>query len=364
MNKTLIIFLLASLFATRAFAQQDSLSVNKIKRDTLNYISYVCTGDTLFAINEKGKLKIWDLKKIETISFKTDDPNIKYTAITKDTYNHVFVGTADGSVLKLSSDLSPSIYLTTKYPVIYIVFNSQNKLFLITQAGVYDVENKHYWNRFSIHAPGLVRVKKQLIFLKKRIKDYFSIPKVIYLDNKDRLWMSTSYGEFGTDMQVFDTGKRQILDSLAKNVRGHLSNPNSFFNDDHGNLYITSGLQHFMNWSNIIKINTDDNVSEIFDGTIDGTRNKMFIGPGAYNVSNNSIYFATTDGFYRADITQREFKPHLLFKPNLSWGREVMAIGAAMAIKHTSFVHNNKLLFLTVNNGFGIYDGNNLTMFK
>ena len=367
MTKILITFLFVNLCVISAFAQNDSLQVTRVNRDTIDYWHYIQNGNKIFAINKTGKLKIWDLDKFDTISFKGNQNKIKYSSVAKDVHNNIFVSATDGSVFKLSAhDYSPSLYLKIKRPIQRLAFNSKNALFLVTQAGVYDTESKRYWNKFTIHAPGLLPVKKRkLIFFKESLKNgYFSSPQYVFLDNQDRLWMSASYGEFGTDMEVFDTGKRKILDSLAKKARNTISNPNSFFNDDQGNLYITAGLQHFMNWGNISRIDKNDVATELFDGKIKGTENRMFIGPGAFNKTDNSIYFATTSGFFKAPVKGDDFTPQFLFKTNLSWSREPMAIGVAMTIKQVSFTEDNKLLFLTTNNGFGIYDGKKLILFK
>jgi hypothetical protein len=366
MTKKLITLSLAIFLSLKLLAQERALQVNKINLDTLNYQSYVSKGNTLFAINKKGKLRVWDLNKFDTILFTGNKLNVKYTAVAKDVHDNIFISSADGSVFKLSSDnYSLSLYLKIKRPIQSLVFNSKNKLFLVTPYGVYDTESKRYWDDFTVHAPGFVRIKKKLIFFKGKIKGgYFSSPQFIYLDKQDRLWMSASYGEFGTDMEIFDTDKKQILDSLAKRIRNEISNPNSFFNDDHGNFYITSGLQHFMNWGNITKVDKENVVKEMFDGKANNTENRMFIGPGAYNPVDNCIYFASTDGFFKTPLSAGNFSPQFLFRPSLSWSNEPMAIGASMAVKKVGFINDNKMLFLTTNDGFVIYDGKKLTVFK
>lgn len=92
----------------------------------------------------------------------------------------------------------------------------------------------------------------------------------------------------------------------------------------------------------------------------------IFVGPGEYNSYENKLYFATTEGFYRSAIPdKRRIKnPELLFTPKLMWERERLAIGVGMAVKKLEFTNDNRLVFLTSNNGIGVYAENELIMLK
>ena len=76
------------------------------------------------------------------------------------------------------------------------------------------------------------------------------------------------------------------------------------------------------------------------------------------------MYFATQKGIYRASVpNEGEIKEiELVFTPELLYSRENLAIGYQMAIKKIEFTVDNKLIFLTVNNGIGIYDGQHIKM--
>jgi hypothetical protein len=128
-----------------------------------------------------------------------------------------------------------------------------------------------------------------------------------------------------------------------------------------------------MNFGEIYKIDKNRKVIKIFDGVTNSDtvkkRNafddgKDFVGPGAYNKIDKNIYFATSRGFYKADPNKDKIEPKFLFNPILTWSREPRAIGFGMSITKLDFTPDNKLFFLTQNDGFGIYDGKNLIMFK
>jgi hypothetical protein len=373
--KTIILF--ATLFSIsyyRSFAQKDTLLGKKVWRTGINYKSYVLVDNNLFAINDSGKLVIWDLKKLDTIHFGYNSSSFKYTAISKDGNNSVFLGTNKGDIFKIiPKDLSYSPYLKIKYTIRFMCFNSLNKLFVIVPNAVYDPMTKQYWNNFENHTAGLVVTKKSFIFFHKKVTKYFSMPQYTFLDNRDRWWMTASYGEFGGDVEIFDTQSRAIVANKFRGVNVGLLFPKSVFEDDNGDTYMTSGLQHFGNSGEIYKIDKNGNATTIFDGVIytDALKKrsafdngKDFVGPGAYNKIDKKIYFATSTGFYKAEITEDKIKPKFLFNTNLSWSREPMAIGVAMSILKLDFTTDNKLLFLTENDGFGIYDGKSLTMLK
>jgi hypothetical protein len=56
--------------------------------------------------------------------------------------------------------------------------------------------------------------------------------------------------------------------------------------------------------------------------------------------------------------------PKLFFTPTLTWEHASFAIGYAMPIERIEFTADNKLLFQTSSNGFGLYDGQKVLMLK
>jgi len=278
------------------------------------------------------------------------------------------------------------LFLTLKKEVIVsdILFNSKNELFLIVPYAVYDPINDRYWNKFKQQNEQLIVRRRYLFFFSKRTYTYFRMPQYTYIDNNDIIWMTSTFGEWGGSIQRFDTKKRKVINETIDSLQFGLFFPKSIFEDDKNNIYITSGLQHFMNSGEIFKINNDIAVSiyddENFKDTIqyseidsNGVVNiiakidyGIFVGPGAYNNKDGKIYFASSEGFFRVNIPLDGTikKQEFLFQPNLSWENEPLAIGVAMTIKELVFTNDNRLVFLTSNNGIGIYDGEKLKMLK
>jgi hypothetical protein len=362
------------IFGQLGFTQTDSIKIEYITKTKINYQSFVLLDSRLFALNDSGQVIIWDLEKLDTIHFAFNNPLTRYTAITKDRNNQIVLGTNTGVIFNLDpKKMVISKDFQIKYSIASICFNSNNKMFLIIPSAVYDPMSKKRWDEFENHASGIIVRKKVLGFFWERTDKYFSMPDFTYLDSKDRWWMCKSYGEFGGEAQVFDTKNIKVYDNKFEGINTGLFFPKSVFEDLDGNIYITSGLQHFGSSGEIYKINTNRVVEKIYDTEDyrDTTDHRIFgggifVGPGAYNIKENSIYFATDQGFYKVRLPKygKLERPILLFNPTLTWGREPLAIGIDMTIKNLEFTKDNNLMFLTSNDGFGLYDGSKLKIFK
>ncbi|MBI9037102.1 MAG: hypothetical protein JEY97_03140 [Bacteroidales bacterium] len=348
-------------------AQTDSLIF-----ENPSFTSILIGSDNLYAINKDGRLTAWNLTTLEKV-FQSSDTI--YTSIAKDKGDDIFLGTEKGTIFKLNqTDYSIKEYLKLKkdYRIDYIFFNSSNEIFLIVPYAVYDPVKDKYWNNFTHEANGMIVQKRFLFFFNKRTDTYFDMPQYTFIDSKDRIWMTKSFGEFGGSLQLFDTKNRKVLKSNIDSLNFGLLFPKSVFEDDNQNIFITSGLQHFINSGEIYKIENMTakviyNSKDYRDSThTNHFSSGIFVGPGIYNSKEQKIYFATTNGFYRMDVPiNGKIKSHeLIFTPDLSWEREPLAIGVGMTIKKLVFTNDNRLVFLTSNNGIGIIDGQKTIMLK
>jgi hypothetical protein len=371
MRKLLICLFYLIGFGHWTYSQPDSLGVEYISRTNIDYNSFVTLENTLFALNDSGQVIIWDLIKLDTIHFPYNNSSIHYTAITKDGNNNIVLGTNTGLIYTLDpSNMSISKNLQIKYSIASICFNSNNKMFLIIPSAVYDPISKKYWDKFENHASGIITRKKKLGMFWRKTEKYFSMPEFTFLDSKDRWWMCKSFGEFGGEAQIFDTRNEKIYDNKFDSINTGLFFPKSVFEDSEGNIYVTSGLQHFTSSGEIYKIKNDRSVIKIYntENNRDTTDfgGGVFVGPGTFNQKDSTIYFATDQGFFKGQLTEagKLGKPIFLFNPELSWDREPLAIGISMTVQKIEFTVQNNLLFLTSNDGFGIYSGKKLKMFK
>ena len=379
--RNIILTITFLLFGLISFGQTDTTTIKKPA-----FREMLVENELLFAINVKGHITVWDLKTLEK-KLELQDTISKFSTVSSDRKENVYFGTQNGQIYKynqVNNEIEPFLELKKTVSISKIIFNSSNELFLIVPNAVYDPINDKYWNKFKQQNNQLIVKRRFLFFFSKRIYTYFRMPQYTYIDNNDIIWMTSTFGEWGGSIQRFDTKKRKVINETVDSLRFGLFFPKSIFEDDTNNIYITSGLQHFMNSGEIFKIS--NNVAEsIYDSEnfkdttqysevdsngvvsiIAKRNNGIFVGPGIYNSKDKKIYFASSDGFYRVNIPEEGIirKQEFLFQPKLNWENEPLAIGVAMTIKKLTFTEDNKLVFLTSNDGIGIYADGKLKMLK
>lgn len=355
-------------------AQTETVIARRITKANVNYKAFTTAANRLFAITDSGRLVIWDLTTLDTIAFAHNGRAFRYTAICRDRKGQVAVGTNTGKVYKMDPvNLSYALYIDDKYPIHAICFNSRNEVFLVIPYALYDPITKKHWDNFTNRLSGMVVRKKVFGPFWKRTDKYFDMPEHLYVDAQDRIWMTSNHGEFGCSVQIFDTRALKPLEVKFDSLLTDPLNLRSVFNDPRGNIYITSGLQHFRNSGEIYKITPAWSVEKIFDGkdfnsadTDNQDNDGAFIGPGLFSEADNCLYFASSLGFFKAlwPATGKLQNPQRLFNPRLTWDREPLAIGVDMAIKTLDLTPEGKLLFLTAEDGIGIYFKGRLAMLK
>lgn len=359
-----ISFLLLYSFVT--YSQDENEASKEIV-----YTKMVNDDSNLYAINDKGQLVVWDLKTLEKI-YKQKDTIPKYTAITKDKNNAVYLGSSKGFVYKLNHCYGgvESFYKPEKKSseIYFIFFNSRNEMYMVFGEGLYCTKNDRMYNQFM--NTGFSAIQRVTVNGIKPSNVYFDVPTVAFIDSNDRIWMSDCMGEFGCTRNTFDANNNKILDEVTE-----LNSIQSFTEDDSGNIYVTQGLQHMMNSGSIIqvipnleaiKLYSSYETEYSFENCEHEFNNGLFIGPGAWNTAEQKLYFASSDGFYKAAISpnNRLSGVEKLFEPILIAKRENLAIGMQMPVKQVAFTHDNRLLFLTAANGIGVYNGKEYIMLE
>jgi hypothetical protein len=363
---------LLSLFFFLLLARGSSAQTDTLKKANPVFTDMLVTTENIYALNASGQLLRWDVNTL-TRTFISDTTE-KYLSIAKDRKNKIYLGTANGKIFTLNEDdHSTQLHLELKKAlrISDLYLNSEDELFLIVPNAVYDPIHNKAWANFK-HTYNPFVMKPTLWAFLKRSSNYFLMPDHSFLDSQDRIWMTSSFGEFGGSIQIFDTQKRKECRANIDSLNLGLLFPKSVFEDQNQNIYITSGLEHFYKHGQIFCIQNDAAKMVYDSDDCRDTADKfpfgggIFVGPGAFNSVDNKMYFATTDGFYRASIPNkgRITTPELLFKPELLWGQEPLAIGVSMSVKRLDFTSDNRLVFLTDYNGIGIFDGTALHMIE
>lgn len=127
--------LVVLLFSLSAFGQADSSQV-----DNVIFYEMIIVNDSVYTVNNHGKVKIWDINKLSLV-YEMKDTIPWFTSVSSDKKNNVYFATSDGSVykyLKNEKRFDLELKLRKKKYIIDFVFNSKNELFLILPNGIYD----------------------------------------------------------------------------------------------------------------------------------------------------------------------------------------------------------------------------------
>lgn len=90
-----------------------------------------------------------------------------------------------------------------------------------------------------------------------------------------------------------------------------------------------------------------------------------YLGGLTYNTYNNHIYYYTNTGFWKLIENDTKISKEFVFKPLVLWTYGLPdAIGYQMNVTKFEFISENKMIFLTTNNGIGYYDGKEVVYFK
>lgn len=312
----------------------------------------------LYAVTTDGKIKCWNLstEKKKTV---THNSRFTFTAISSDKQQNVVVGTNDGKLFTLSDKGLQLLHAMQKpYTIEHIVFNSQNEPYLIICNALYAPLTHTYWTAFPQQTTVGIRIEK-------RAKEFFRFPSCVFVDAHDVIWMTNFYGEFGGSFQLFDSKERKPLNRSIENLELGLFFPQSIFSDGKTDaVYIASGLQHLINSGDIFKIDNYTAEKILNDDDFD-LNNRLFIGASTIDPVTQTLYIATQKGIYKTFLSESRKIGilELLCEPKLRWEREPLAMGAKMAIKKLLLVRG-KLLFLTSQNGIGVFENGNISYLK
>lgn len=181
------------------------------------YNDILMDNNYLYAINNKGKIVVWNLQSLEKHPVAIDT-TVSYTCIAKDRNNDIYAGNGNGLLVKLNKSdfsFSKSSQLKKDVSIHSIFFTSKNKMFLVIPNCVYDPVQDKSWNKFRlIETAGMVvsQVKKFLFFhYTTKPKYNFRLPKYTFMGSDDKIWMANTFGEFGTWLNIFDANRKKEL---------------------------------------------------------------------------------------------------------------------------------------------------------
>ncbi|MCX6318895.1 MAG: hypothetical protein NTW29_16570 [Bacteroidetes bacterium] len=342
--------------------QTQPLEIKKKNNSRNQYKDFVYDGNIIWALTIEGKLTLFDATNGDLISrkVKNDSPII---ALANDKEGNIIIGDKSKMIKKYDKQTKTWIPLykfdTT---LLAITFDSKNNYYLITNKGVFDVSTKEYFypdisQNYQIrHNAG-----------------WFREPALL-TDRSDNIWIGFGYGEWGGELFIFNTTDRKFIVPNLKGFPIALHPIKSIF-ESNENVFVTSGLMHFFISGSIVKFDnfqssplfeSESSRISLNDSTNGEITHGEYIGPGTYNHKDSSIYFYSQNGIFRGnpanDLSKIEHWTKV-FQPKLHWKNgQSDAVGSPMNVLKIQFVNSDKLIFVSQNDGIGIYDGKALIM--
>lgn len=398
----LILLMFMNLFFAQTAIKQDSVFAKKIKIFNTNYKEFEVVGNIVYAVTNSNYLIVFDLKQDKIIKVKRE-----VISVSKNSKQEIVFLNKQNQIIKYKNGKVRQINIICE--PYKLILDKKNNPIVISDIGlIYD--NK-------IFEP--LNVKYNRVFYEvKSIDDkkkVFMNPDLIFLDSKNRLWLTYDRGEFGEDILFFDLEKRAFYkdDYLSVDVDYQKTNENEdkYFEDLHkafpdkikatgkdtlykfpnqlpiynpirgivekdGNFFISQSLIHFFIDSYFCLIYDFDN--ENFYKSLNLTNSFLeikdpkgfamvneFLGPLQINKFNNSVYYYSDKGFFKIIEDKGKYNKEFIFKPWITWSATNRNnLGADINVTKFEFISENELVFLTTNNGIGYYNGTEVKYFQ
>ncbi|MDO3624611.1 hypothetical protein [Mucilaginibacter sp. BT774] len=322
------------------------------------YVDAVVTGKNLWGLTTGGKIKIFDLNT--NLSLGKNTNNLQdIVAIAKDHNGNIVVADSFHQIKAVDTvTLKLKRIARCDTDIFAVVFDSHNNCYSITAGGIIDIYHDHkYLPRFSLN--------KSVKYLPGKIGK----PYTYFIDKDDNIWMGYGYGEWGGDLYVFSTKRKEFIQLTDGFFKDGIEPVKSIF-EGNSNVYISTGLMHMLLSGSIIKVNDfkGDNIfvsSSYFheaDGKSHRNPDPQYIGPATFNPVDGCIYFYSQNSIYKGDPNKNlstigDWQKVVQLKLNWASGQHD-AVGSPMNVLKMQFIGKNVLMIVTQNDGIGIYDGN------
>lgn len=405
------IFISILFISTQLFSQsnlkKDSIPAIQIKLLNTNYKDFILVEGLVYALTKGDSLVVLNVKK----------DNVKYTnhsfaAITMNSKSKIIGVTNDGIVMEQNSKYNFIEKDKVEGKIYKIVVDKYDEYVVITDKYIrYKKENFTPEKGTPMYRKsGRIRASEKLIPM-----DY------VFLDKEQNVWFAYDAGEWGGDVCFFNLKSKEFIydnwlrledDEKFKDKNEYFIELQNKFSDkikinqndtifkfpyelnissgmkgvvydDEDNIFISSSGMHFSidgSISKIYKTEVKDFYKSCFDEDIldqikDNDTTKIgkflfrniteYLGPLAYNKFNKSIYYYSSNGFYKLSGNQCKNSKEFIFKPWIEWTAGLPdAVGYQMNVIKFEFVSEREIIFLTSNNGIGYFDGKSVKYFK
>lgn len=405
-----IILLILSILNTLSIFSQNKKVVKDSTFQTLHltnqdYKDFVVDREkNIWAITQNNELVVINLN---TLALNTQIENLANVVCISQSKkdSQMLIGTLDKQIKKYNRLKQEWEILATEQHSIQQVFETTNdEIFYLFEEGIRKVGDS---TLYQFDCEDFFSVERQISCMDNRqslIKYLNQNISANYVDNKDRIWLGYDFGEWGGDMLLFDTKKKDFCQLDTNKSLYLVMHPvRQIFGNQIEKLFVLGSINHMgMVMGEIFYLDsldkiigiTNDNKSNDFIDKIDFDKlskrkqkhlinslndvarqkrkedinRNEYIGAGAYNPSDSSLYFYSHNGFFRGylkdDLTKRK-NWQLIINPLLKWDWGMPhAVGSPMNVYKIEMIGTKSFVFGSTKNGIGYFDGKKLVMLK
>jgi hypothetical protein len=389
--RLLITFLFSILLRNWSFAINDSLSIEHIVKTNINYSKFLIEGDKLFAINDSGKLIIWNLITLDTVKLENINSLNSFLCLSRDNKNQIYLGTQRGKIYKLNpiSNQFTLVIQSKYYPIEAISINNQNEILIAVPYFLYDPIKKKKYHKFYNHSYKENSYQRYFGIFKLPVRGLLDIPDYEYVDKKGNWWLCSRNGEWASDNQIFNINEKRVLNYSIDSVKIKEISITSISEDNVGNVYLTTGFEAY-GLGAIYRISSDGKGTKIFNGfkqniepdtfNLKVTKNKdgeivftakkppivltnKYVGAGKFNENDASLYFSTKYGIYKAKLPQKG-QIENIEKVIIPKNSEQEKLLTGLNFSQLEILKDNTIFILSKSNGIYIYKDNRLIILK
>ena len=373
------------------YAQIDSIPAKEVSIFNTDYKEFEVANNLVYTVTKNNNLVVFDL-----LSHKIIETRSNVVSLTKSRSNDIFYITSNNEVISKKKIKISNKIVTNPYKLMLDKTNSPiiiSDKGLIYKGKLYEPKNIEYNYRFY----GIKSLKD-----KTRV---FENPNLVYLDKKERLWLTYDRGEFGEDVLFFDLNKKVFFEEdyltidvdyprtkeynsryfrdlketfpdkikVIKNdtlykfpYQMPIHDPIRGIVEKDGRFFISQSLMHFgvtSNFSVLYDFDSDEfykseeiqcQLLECDEFSYFGANE--FLGPISLNRFNNSIYYYSHKGFFKIIESENNFDKEFIFKPWIFWSATNRNnLGYDINVSKFEFISENEIVFLTTNNGIGYF---------
>lgn len=375
MKTTAFTLLFWCSFTHLLIAQSAAIFIHRAERP---FQQFALSDTVLYTIDFEGGLLAWSLVQKDTLACPCAHNGLVFTAIGRDPMGEILLGTSTGDILQINAThKSCTTIAKVNHPVLALQVNAHGKRFLAGPEYIEELGLEKKWSEFPLMAYRMQARKSTSGGKSKATKTWYVAPQTHMMDSRGRWWMLNAFGEFGGEFQVFDSNEGHITTTTFSGLpNGHM-HPTSVAEDVYGNIYLNSGLMHYFSSGEIYRLSPEGKVQKIYDSKTQapvedphrpGKQTDLCIGASAYDEHTHQLYVATQAGIYKAGlgtVDEPSLGPfQLVVAPALSSVKNPMAQGMALPVIRMEFSSLHQLVFLTQQDGIGLYDGEQVYFLK